>query len=259
MGGRKSDLIVTGSKEPRQRIWESIRMLAPGFSLNDIARRSGQLPHQIERYLDALTKAGIVRQLSEPQKKVEGVFALMHDEGAEHPRLNSKGERTYAHLATENIWRTLRILNGEVTVEDVTQTASVGAVSLTIIKVRQYLHALVDAGYLVKTEHGSRAPVTYRFVPGMNTGPRPPEIRKLDSLQVYDPNLSKLVFVKTTGSVDADRSVVEPGIALLRSRDLLKEWLAQASKVKGAFSPSSDLVQRTQLELASTGESGGLQ
>lgn len=259
MGGRKSDLIVTGSKEPRQRIWESIRMLAPGFSLNDIARRSGQLPHQIERYLDALAKAGIVQLLSEPKKKVEGVFALVRDEGADHPRLNSKGERTYGHLATENIWRTLRILNGDVTVEDVAQTASAGAVSLTIIKVRQYLHALVDAGYLIKTEHGSRAPVTYRMVPGKNTGPRPPEIRKLDSLQVYDPNLNKLVYVKTTGSVNADRSLVEPGIALLRSRDLLKEWLAMASQAKEASTPLSDLVQRTQLELASPSESGGLQ
>lgn len=259
MGGRKSDLIVTGAKEPRQRIWESIRMLAPGFSLNDIARRSGQLPYEIERYISALAKAGIVRQVSAPKKNVEGVYALVSDEGAEHPRLNSKGERTHAHLATENIWRTLRILGGDVTAEDVTQTASAGAVSLTVIKTRQYLNALVEAGYLVKTEHGSRAPDTYRMAPGKNTGPRPPEIRKLDSLQVYDPNLSKLVYAKTTGSVNADRSLVEPGIALLRSRDLLKEWLDQVNECKAAFSPTADLVQRTRLELASPDDSGGLQ
>ncbi|MFW9266479.1 hypothetical protein ACLK1G_04695 [Pseudomonas sp. NR3] len=240
-------------------MWESIRVLQPGFSINDIARRSGQLPYDINRYFSALTKAGIIKQIEAPKGKEGRVFALVRDEGADHPRLNSKGQRTYSHLATENIWRTLRILNGDVTAEDVAQTASVGGVALTSIKVRQYMNALTEAGYLEISHSGGPTPDTYRLIQGKYTGPRPPEIRQLDSLQVYDPNLSKLVYVKTTGSIGADRSLVEPGVALLRTRELLSEWLDVATGTKGPFTLPTDLIQRTQLELATPNESGGLQ
>ena len=259
MAGRTPHLLVTGAKEPRQHMWESIRLLRPGFSINDIARRSGQHPSDITRYFQALTKAGIIKVIEAPKGKEGRVFALVRDEGAEHPRLNSKGQRTYAHLATENIWRTLRILNGELTVEAVAQTASTAEAVLTPIKVRQYMNALTEAGYLIKTENGAHAQDTYKLISAKNTGPRPPELRQLDSLQVYDPNLNKLVFTKTTGTFGADRSLVEPGIALLRSRDLLSEWLDLANRDSGPVKLPSDLVQRTRLELASTEESGGLQ
>ncbi|WP_095157156.1 hypothetical protein [Pseudomonas sp. Irchel 3E13] len=256
MSGRKHHLVVQGKKDPRQRIWESIRVLAPGFSINDIARRTGQRPYDISVYLKALTTAGIIELIEAPGGKASRVFALLRDEGADHPRVNSKGQRTYEHLATENIWRTLRILGGDLTVPDVVLTASVGNVALTPIKVRQYLTALTEAGYLEKKEGGGQVADTYRLLSEKNTGPRPPEIRQLESLQVYDPNLSKLVHVKTTGSIDADRSLVEPGIALIRSRDLLAEWLDVAARK--AKLPA-DLVERTRLELAEPGESGGLQ
>ncbi|WP_110972169.1 hypothetical protein [Pseudomonas huaxiensis] len=256
MAGRRSSLVALGSKDPKQRIWESIRLLAPGFSINDIARRSGQVPRVINRYFHALTKAGIIQVIDTPEGKVGRVFALVHDEGVEHPRLDSNGLRTHFHLAAENIWRTLRILGGELSVEDVRQTAAVGDASLAPHKIRKYLNALAEAGYLEKSETEGKVSHTYRLVSGKNTGPRPPEIRQLDSLQVYDPNLSKLVFVKTTGSIDADRSLVEPGIALIRSRDLLAEWMDVAAR---KAKPPADLVERTRLELAEPGESGGLQ
>lgn len=258
MAGRKAHLVVTGTKEPRQRIWESIRVLGDAFSINDIARRSGQMPDDINRYFKALVKAGVIKVIENPPGKVGSVFALVKDEGADHPRLNGKGERTYAHLATENIWRTIRILNGNLTAEGVAHAASAGGATLTVIKVRQYMNALVEAGYLEKSQIDLAKPEIYRLLPGKYTGPRPPEIRKLDSLQVYDANLNKFVYIKTTGSFGADRSLVEPGVALLRTRDLLSEWLELAQSGK-AGKPSADLMQRTQLELASTGESGGLQ
>lgn len=259
MAGRKAHLVVTGAKEPRQRIWEAIRILGPGFSINDIARRSGQMPREINEYFSALAKAGIIRLVESPAGKESRVYSLVHDEGAEYPRLNRKGERTYLHLITENIWRSIRILKGSFTADTVLHTASAGGVPMSIIRVRQYLHALAEAGYLDKTECDRNTPETYQLIPGKHTGPRPPEIRKLDSLQVYDPNLSKLVYVKTTGSFGADRSLVEPGVALLRSRNLLAEWLKLAVDASGMPAIPVDLVQRTQLELASTGESGGLQ
>lgn len=256
--GRKAILVVTGTKEPRQRMWESIRVLAPGFSANDIARRSGQMPREINDYFNALVKAGIIGVIESPKGKGGRVYSLMKDEGAEHPRLNRKGERVYAHLVTENIWRSIRILKGNFTAETVLHTASAGGVAMTISKVRQYLNSLTEAGYFTKTEWERNIPETYQLIPGKYSGPRPPEIRKLDSLQVYDSNLGKLVYVKTTGSFGADHSLIESGVALLRTRDLLNEWLELAQTGK-AVKPSADLVQRTQLELASTGESGGLQ
>lgn len=216
------------------------------------------MPDDINRYFKALVKAGIIKVVETPAGKVGRVYSLVKDEGVDHPRVNGRGERTYAHLATENIWRTIRILNGNLTAESVAQAASSGEASLTVIKVRQYLNALTEAGYLEKTEFDVTTPEVYRLVPGKYTGPRPPEIRKLDSLQVYDPNLGKLVYTTTKGSVGADHTLVEPGIALLRTRDLLSEWLELAQSGK-AVQPSADLLQRTQLELASPGESGGLQ
>lgn len=259
MAGRKAHLVVSGTKEPRQRIWESIRTLAPGFSINDIARRSGQMPREINEYFSALLKAGIIELIESPSGKTSHVYSLVKDEGAEYPRLNRKGERTHLHLITENIWRSIRILKGTFTADTVLHTASAGGVHMTIIRVRQYLYALTEAGYLDKTECDRNTPETYQLISGKHTGPRPPEIRKLDSLQVYDPNLGKLVYAQTTGSFSADRSLIEPGVALLRTRDLLGEWLKLAVDANGIPVVPMDLVQRTQLELASTGESGGLQ
>ncbi|UZD92721.1 hypothetical protein LOY64_15300 [Pseudomonas corrugata] len=203
--------------------------------------------------------AGIIQQI-ETRKGAKGasVFELIKDEGVDHPRLDRKGQRTYHHLATENIWRTLRILKGDLSVAAVIEAASAGGEVLPVVRVRQYLNALAEAGYLVKSVGTTRLE-TYRLVSEKYTGPRPPEVRQLNSLQVYDPNLSKLVYAKTTGSVGADRSLVEPGVALLRTRDLLGEWLKLTDGGKTTVKPSPDLVQRTQLELATPGESGGLQ
>ncbi|WP_323114304.1 hypothetical protein [Pseudomonas guariconensis] len=259
---RISTLVVTGKKEPRQQMWEAMRLLRPGFTINDIVRRTAGRSNDVSRYIQALIKAGVVKLIETPPGATTNrgkVFALVRDEGADHPRLNSKGERTYEHLATENIWRTLRILGGHLTVKDVAQTASAGEVSVSVVKVRRYLNALAEAGYLEKTVGINQTPDTFRLITDKYSGPRPPEIRQLESLQVYDPNLSKLVYAKTTGSIDADRSLVEPGIALLRARDLLSEWLDLACNAKGKVNVPPDLLQRTQLELASTGESGGLQ
>ncbi|WHS58650.1 hypothetical protein [Pseudomonas sp. G2-4] len=262
MAGRTPHLIVSGGKSSKQRMWEAMRILAQGFDVHDIARRSDQMPNEIVRYLDALKKAGIVETVVDDYRKGQArLYRLVKDEGAEHPHLNSKGERTYDHLATENIWRSLRILGGNVTVRDVVSAASVGAVSLTATKVRQYLNALSEAGYLAKTpgDTAMGIPTFYCLIPGKDTGPRPPEIRQLESLQVYDPNLHRLIYTKTTGTPGADRSLIEPGIDLARTRELLGEWLTLAKTAKGPVSLPNDLVQRTQLELASQEESGGLQ
>ncbi|UCZ84430.1 hypothetical protein LGQ10_29650 [Pseudomonas sp. L5B5] len=220
------------------------------------------MPYDIARYLDALTKAGVVEIVEDDYCKGKTrLYKLVKDEGAEHPRLNNKGERTYDHLATENIWRSLRILRGNVTVRDVVSAASVGTVSLTATKVRQYLNALSEAGYLAKTpcDRPRGIPEFFRLIPNKDTGPRPPEIRQLESLQIYDPNLNRLIYTKTTGSPGADRSLIEPSIDLARTRELLGEWLTLASTAKGPVLLPTDLVQRTQLELASQEESGGLQ
>lgn len=262
MAGRNPQLIVSGSKSPKQRMWEAMRVLAQGFNIHDIARRSNQMPYDINRYLDALIKAGVIKVVEDDFRKGKTrLYKLLKDEGAEHPRLNSKGERTYEHLATENIWRSLRILRGNVTVRDVISAASVGSVSLTATKVRQYLNALSEAGYLAKTpcDKVEGLPEFFCLIPGKDTGPRPPEIRQLESLQVYDPNLNRLIYTKTTGTPGADRSLIEPGIDLTRTRELLGEWLTLAKAARGPVLLPSDLVQRTQLELASQEESGGLQ
>lgn len=260
--GPRPHLVVSGGKEPKQLMWEAIRALAPGFNRHDVVRRSGLMPNEIDRYLDALMRAGIIEMTVPNYRKGQTrLYKLVKDEGAEHPRLNGKGQRTYDHLATENMWRALRILAGEVTAMDVQNMASVGSVSLTATKVRQYLNALAEAGYLAKTpcDQSIGVPETFCLIKSKDTGPRPPEIRRLDSLQVYDPNLNRLIYSKTTGTPGADRSLIEPAIELARTRGLLNEWMALAKNATGPVELPADLVQRTQLELASPYESGGLQ
>ncbi|MBP2843825.1 hypothetical protein [Pseudomonas sp. PNP] len=127
-----STLIVTGKKEPRQKMWEAMRLLRPGFTVNDIVRRTAGRSADVSRYIQALTKAGVVKLVETPEGATTSrgkVFALIRDEGADHPRLNKNGERTFEHLATENIWRTLRILGGHLTVQDIAKTASAGGVA----------------------------------------------------------------------------------------------------------------------------------
>ena len=253
----RNSLLVKGVVEPRQKIWETIRQLNDGFTVKDLSRRSGQIQSQIRTYVQALAKAGVVEEIDpSPASKIIGqVFRLIQDEGVEHPRLDSNGQRTHAHLLTENIWRSLRILKGNLTIADIAFSASTETVSANPLIVGKYLEALVEAGYVVKTMgNPPKTPHTYGLVPTRYTGPKPPQIHSFQRLQVFDPNISRLVYDSALESEEPeDTTWLNPEFQRLRA--LLSDWVT-AAEVQGNH---PDLITRTKFELATPVNGGTLQ
>ncbi len=247
---KRATLAMTGGKEPRQHMWEAIRLLRRSFTQHDIIRRSGQGPSSVETYFKALAKAKVIEVIEPGTGRRQAVWKLARDEGIDHPRLNHQGQRTRSHIATENIWRTLRILRGELTAKDIAETASVGDCSISEKRARRYLKALVEAGYVVRTKITYAEPATYRLIPSRDTGPRHPVVREQQSLQVYDQNLNKVVFAKASNAVDGAGDAEDSGRSAdeIRLRGLLAEWLA----LEDGDLALLDLALRTQLELAGT-------
>lgn len=257
MAGRNS-LVVKGAVEPRQKIWETIRLLGDNFTVNDLTRRSGQIQSQIRAYLQALTKAGVVEQIDpSPTTRVVGqAFRLIQDEGAEHPRLDSNGQRTHAHLLTENIWRSLRILKGSLTIADIAYSSSTETVSANLLIVGRYLEALIEAGYVAKTlGDPPRTPHTYCLIPTRYTGPKPPQIHSFQRLQVFDPNISKLVYDSALEDQLEEDDSTWNNPEFQRLRGLLADWISEAES-QGTH---ADLVKRTKFELATPVNGGTLQ
>lgn len=248
---------VVSGKAVRQFIWEAIRIMRESFSVHDIVRRSGQMPSDIKAYLKALTLASVVEVIEADGRKCM-VYRLVRDEGVDHPRLNAKGERTTEHLAIENVWRTLRIMGGEMTVADVMAAANVGKVSISKTKAAAYLKALTEAGYLVRIKGAtSRKPDTYQLKPSRYTGPCPPVVNEMESLQVFDPNLGRVVYAKAANRLSEPFEDVWAKAENQRLRNLLAEWLRIDDWRDDAIAPR-DLIERTQLELAPA-TSGALQ
>lgn len=235
-------------KEPRQRIWDEIRVLGEGFTMHDITRRSCQMPADVRNYLNALAQAKIISVLEPNKLPIRVVWRLVQDEGVDYPRLNAKGERTTAHLAIENVWRTLRILGNDLTVHELHAAICVGEAKINLRRLRDYLNALATAGYLVRTQSPKpKAGDTFRLIPSRYTGPKPPVVHEMQSLQVYDPNLERVAFAKAASQQSEPYEDVWAKEENERARALLAEW----SCVDWSQHPElADLLQRTRLELA---------
>jgi hypothetical protein len=85
----------------------------------------------------------------------------------------------------EKIWKVIRGLNSEFTVEEVAILVEGDSKYVGV-----YISTLVHAGYIRKTgrrREGKRSQPLYRLI--KNTGPKAPKIRRY----VYDPNLNQLM------------------------------------------------------------------
>lgn len=91
--------------------------------------------------------------------------------------------------AQEKIWKVIRGLNNEFTVEDVMTLTEEKYTTVSV-----YLSVLLRAGYLRKTgarrTPRGRGQNVYRLI--KNTGPRPPLQRRC----LYDPNIDGLAEVR---------------------------------------------------------------
>jgi hypothetical protein len=209
---RKPVTEYAGGKGPRQRIWEAIRARGDGdWTRYSIARAADVADTTVTTYCQALEKAGIVGKTGETavgNLAVAGRWRLLRDEGLEAPRLRRDGTRVTLGLAQEQMWRTLRLLDGDLNARELAAHASTEAVPVTLSAAEHYITWLAAAGYLIRTRagkglgrRGKGLPARYRLDPARNTGPRPPMICR--ARVVYDPNEDEVVWAPLVTDEDA--------------------------------------------------------
>lgn len=209
---RKPVTQYSGGKGPRQLIWESIRAKGSDeWTAYQIARAADVTDNTVTTYLQALIKAGIIRLA---RRKVisniaaENWYQLAIDEGLDAPRLRRDGSRVTQGLAQEQMWRSLRILPGDINARELAAHATTANAPVTDSAAEHYLGALNSAGYLINTRVGLGLGKTgkgllarYRLNPARNTGPRPPMVCKLKV--IYDANENRVVFAPPVTDEDA--------------------------------------------------------
>lgn len=199
-----------GGKGPRQLIWEAIRAeRGEPWTRYHIARAAGVEDKTVATYVMSLEKAGIVQTARvEHKSHVARVcwYRLVKDEGIEAPRVRRDGMRVTQGLAQEQMWRTLRMMTGDINTRELVAHASTPDVSVDFNAAGNYLQMLFAAGYLIRTAE-SRAfgrgavQARYKLNPARNTGPRPPMICR--AKVVYDPNEDRVVWQPRVTDEDA--------------------------------------------------------
>ncbi|KPA90631.1 hypothetical protein PF66_02692 [Pseudomonas asplenii] len=245
--GKSTQLRLIGGKEPRQFMWEAVRDNRNGFTANAIARISGQTEGSVKTYIRALNKAALIELVDGEGEFGDHRWRLVRDEGAEHPRVNVAGKRTNHGAGLENLWRTLRIMGGEMTAAQAAEMASVGEVKVAQAYALNYFWSLARAGYLIKSDTEGQGPATFRLKPEFSSGPRHPIIQRTTSMQVFDPNLNRVTFSSVeAGGVSGESS---PSNDMQEQNARLKKLLAEFL-AKGLNGPDPELLQRAELELA---------
>lgn len=102
---------MIGGKSRRQRIWEAIRQRRTDFTLLDIVCAAHVETETVRTYLTCLINGGVVVQTTVPCHPREPKrYRLTRDNGVEAPRLTKSGKPVIQGLATEQMWRTLRMM-----------------------------------------------------------------------------------------------------------------------------------------------------
>ena len=198
MAGRKPiNIEMKGVKGNRQRIWEAIRAQRNGFTGYQISRRAEVDDTAVRTYIQSLEKAGYIERIAGADHFLEQTLRLVKDIGVEAPAVTRKGQPSTAGLGNEAMWRTLRILN-ELDARQLAEQASI-SVAVSLWSARSYLKWLKLGGYVVLLSDGpGDRKARYRLIPGMYTGPRPPQVQR--GGQLFDPNLGKVVYVRAEAS-----------------------------------------------------------
>lgn len=211
MARKPAHLELAGGKGLRQRVWDRIRRLGKegDAAIGDLVV-GDECTATARDYVIGLERAGYLKiaqaavgtgplALRTPIR-----YALARDAGAEAPRVRRDGTLVTTGLAQEQMWRTLRMLNGDINARELAAHASTPAVPVRENAAADYLRNLACASYLRETRRGhgtGRGGVQARFQLISNTGPRPPMVCRADA--VYDPNLGKTVWVRPVTEEDA--------------------------------------------------------
>jgi hypothetical protein len=191
MARKPAHLASAGGKTTgRQGIWEAIRAMRTGITVKALSVATDIHEATIRTYFNGLVAAGYI---------AEG--ALVRDTGIEAPRVTRDGRPVTQGAAREQMWRTMRMLSGDWSWRDLAVAASTEAVPVAEADAADYCAHLAKAGYLAVTDcgrgavkgvKGGGAPTRYRFVRARYSGPKPPQVQRVQS--VYDPNLRRVVW-----------------------------------------------------------------
>lgn len=166
------------------------------FSLRDLARGAALSDRSIGQYLAGLTHAGILSTDA-------GRYILRRDTGIEAPRVREDGSLVRSGEKAERLWRAMRIL-GQFDLRALICAAAADDCPISDAYAAEYTRRLVRAGYLRIAEPGRPGhPARHALVPARYSGPRAPRIQRRPGrpVQVYDPNIERVVWRAGTGEV----------------------------------------------------------
>lgn len=198
-----SNLMNAGQpyQPPRQRVWTAIRKHREEFTIQQVADL-GQMKYDSTRdFITGLKKAGIIdevrrEKLPNMSKKIELIyFKLVEDYGYNAPSVDRQGN-ILGKSATVNkaMWNTLRITKQPVNATELAAISSTDEQQVSVETADSYLRFLHHAGYLkiARAAHHAVRKAKYQLLPGMDTGPNPPQIQR--AKQVFDPNTNTVMY-----------------------------------------------------------------
>jgi hypothetical protein len=187
-------------RTPRERLWDAMRATCGReFTLEDVARHAQMKVDSARDYLTGLRRAGYVQETRRESRLYSNggnnkvaYYQLVRDTGHEAPAVNRKGEALKPRQVNEALWRSLRIVYS-VTPRALASYASTPDCVVSEETANSYLQMLNRAGYLEVVKPASYAnQASYRLLPHMNTGPKPPQICR--AARVYDANTGQVVY-----------------------------------------------------------------
>ncbi|MDO8180187.1 MAG: hypothetical protein Q7T62_18220 [Undibacterium sp.] len=197
--------VMTGTKSPRQRIWEAIRTQI-SFTCQDLEYLATQAPDCVNDYVKALSKAGFIT-VSGVQKVnalcARNIYVLERDNGIEAPRFNVKGVLMLEGTANERMWGTMRRLftAQEFNYRQLAAFSSTPTSQVSEATAKRYMWFLQAAKYLECTARQKRGqPARFRLLATMDTGSRPPAIQRAAS--VIDQNTNCVMWEEKKGEED---------------------------------------------------------
>lgn len=209
MPRKPAPIELAGGKGLRQRLWDRIRAAREPFAVADLLH-GGEDESTAREYITGLFNArylGVVRAAvirGSADQRCPALYSLVRDVGAEAPRVRRDGTPVTQGMAQEQMWRTLRMMRGDINARELAAHASTPQVPVSPIAANDYLRHLRAAGYLAETMHGQgtgRGGVQSRYRLRLDTGPRAPMVCRAHCL--YDPNRDETILLRNANEEDA--------------------------------------------------------
>ena len=172
--------------------WQIICSLADSkrdFTINDIDDSSNVGRGAISDYVWSLHKAGYLSMVKRgAPNHVSAVFRLVKRQRTA-PRVRRDGS-AIASDAQEQLWTAIRTMK-RFSLAELVFAASTPQVAIGYETAKRFVCRLATAGYLVVQPNGRKS--VYRLKPSMDTGPKPPQARKVEDILMWDPNRKAFV------------------------------------------------------------------